>query len=236
MAQGLADVVHGNAFGVGNAGEAVAQAVEGERGQAMFADKADEQLGGVVWPHGAAVLVSDHVALPAVGVPQIVPVLLLTRLFPAQGVLQGGGHMESAPGGLCFRFLFHHQLPRGGAYRLDVDFSLLEVHTGPGEAQNFLPPQSQQPGQLDNHLQPGAAAELEQLLKLLHVVKVNLRPLYLGRVHPLGGVGEDDPLAYRHFQCGVEQVVMLSGRVGAEPLVTDEEGVVLLELLRGEPL
>ena len=65
MAQGLADVVHGDAFGVGNAGEAVAQAMEGERGRAMFADKADEQLGGVVWPHTQGPVLHQTLFLPA---------------------------------------------------------------------------------------------------------------------------------------------------------------------------
>ena len=51
MAQCLADIVHGDPFGAGNAGKAVAEAVKGQRRKMVLRDEARKEFRSVVRTH-----------------------------------------------------------------------------------------------------------------------------------------------------------------------------------------
>ena len=70
MAQGLADIVHGDPFGAGNAGKAVAEAVKGQRRKMVLRDETRKEFRSVVRTHRSSVLICKDAAAVPIGIFQ----------------------------------------------------------------------------------------------------------------------------------------------------------------------
>ena len=152
--------------------------------------------------------------------------MLLPVPLPPENHLQVDGHVQLALGGGGLGLLVHYGTPRCRADLPDGNQPPVKVHAVPGEPQDLLPPQPQQRGQLDQHLNPVPPAQLQQGLELLRGVKTDVGLLVPGRIHLLGRVAEQHALTHRGFQGGVEEVVVLPDRVGVELPVPHQGGIV----------
>ena len=130
-----------------------------------------------------------------------------------------------------------------------VDFGNIAVHTNksvpPGIAMVILKGlfefiqwidysygKEYQPRQFDEDVQAGTFRQTQQPLEVLHRIIMDLRAADFGSVHPLSGIGQDDPLAYSGVQRQIQQIVVLAGGIGAEPFASDQSGIVFLQAQR----
>lgn len=210
--------------------------MEGQRRQLIFPDECHEQVRDMVGPEGAAVLVGEYIACVVIGVAQLFPIVSLAVLLPTEGIRQIVRNVKNPAGGFRLWLFGNDELSRCRADRADLQGPGLEADAVLFQAQDLLTPQPQVTGQLDEDLQSGPFCGLKEPLQVFFGVKVNGGGTVLGRLHPLGGIAEDQVLIDSLLEDQIDQVVMLPGGVPAQLFFLNEHGIVALQMLGSEGL
>ncbi len=232
VAHGPADLVHGHPGAVGHAGKGVAQAVEGDGGQAAFPNKGGQGGGKGAGSEGQAVGRQQQKIIGGTG-SALPAALRLEGTQQFHQLVQGGdGQRAAAARGLGG--LFHHPASGRSAHPAHTELAGLEIHIPPAQAQDLPPAQAQGAGQPDGHLQVGSPYGPEELGQPGGGIVDRLGLDRPGRGGPLDGAGGDDPLAEGGFQGGVEQHVVLAHRVGGEALFRGQPLVIAVDKLGGQ--